>query len=70
MSLSPQLKRQKMSQGKKFGDGDIFNYQELNIIGTGERIWDFVVGIGRRYKVVSVYLWLLNGNVRIINDLL
>ncbi|XP_017079355.1 cyclin-dependent kinase 4 [Drosophila eugracilis] len=35
MSLSRQLKRQKMTQGKKFGDGDPCNYQELNIIGTG-----------------------------------
>ncbi|KAH8252645.1 hypothetical protein KR059_000986, partial [Drosophila kikkawai] len=32
MSLS---KRQKMSQPKKFGSGDPFNYEELNIIGTG-----------------------------------
>ncbi|EDW48163.1 GM21710 [Drosophila sechellia] len=35
MSYVRQLKRQKMSQGKKFGDGDPFNYQELNIIGEG-----------------------------------
>lgn len=27
-----------MSQPKKFGSGDPFNYEELNIIGTGKRI--------------------------------
>jgi len=47
MSYVRQLKRQKMSQAKKFGDGDPFNYQELNIIGEGERLgWDLIMGRG------------------------